>query len=122
MAALVARRNPAAVLDLVEKPLDLIPGSIEIRAEADRIVAIAVRRDVGPRALHHGKLSDPVGVVATVGEKHRPGFQTRQQFAGKSNVMSLSGLSASRIGRPLLLTTEWILLVKPPRDLPIDWR
>ncbi len=60
MAALVARRNPAAVLDLVEKPLDLIPGSIEIRAEADRIVAIAFRRDVGPRALHHGKLSDPV--------------------------------------------------------------
>jgi hypothetical protein len=38
------------VLDLVEKPLDLIPGSIEIRAEADRIVAIAFRRDVGPRA------------------------------------------------------------------------
>jgi hypothetical protein len=38
--------------------------------EADRIAAIAFWRDVGPRALLHGKLSDPVGVVATVGKQH----------------------------------------------------
>jgi hypothetical protein len=32
------------------------------------------------------------------------------------------GLSASLTGRPLLSTNARILLVKPPRDLPIDWR
>jgi len=36
--------------------------------------------------------------------------------------MDFAGLSASRTGRPLLSTNAWILLVKPPRDLPIDWR
>ena len=34
------------MLDLVEESLDQIPGSIEMRAEADRIVAIAARRNV----------------------------------------------------------------------------
>jgi hypothetical protein len=32
------------MLDLVEEPLDRIPGSIGMRAEADRIVAIAAHR------------------------------------------------------------------------------
>ena len=35
----VARCNSTALLDLVEEPLDQIPGSIEIRTEAYRIVA-----------------------------------------------------------------------------------
>ena len=39
-------------LDL--QPLDLV-ASTEIGAEADRIAAIALRRDVGPRGLLHGK-------------------------------------------------------------------
>jgi len=38
--------------------------------EADRIAAVAFRRDVGPSALLHGKLPDPVSVIAAVGKKH----------------------------------------------------
>jgi len=62
----VARRNPTALFDSVEEPLDPVASAVEIRAEADRIAAVAFRRDVGPRSLLHGKLSDPVGVIATV--------------------------------------------------------
>ena len=42
----VARRNPAAVFDLVEKAFDPVAGAVEIRAEADWIAAIAFWRDV----------------------------------------------------------------------------
>jgi len=62
----VARRNPTALFDSVEEPLDPVASAVEIRAEADRIAAVAFRRDVGPRSLLRGKLSDPVGVIATV--------------------------------------------------------
>jgi hypothetical protein len=44
----IARRNPAAVLDLVEEALDQVPSAVEIRAEADRLGAVASWRDVGP--------------------------------------------------------------------------
>ena len=43
----IARCNPATVFDLVVEPLDKIPSSIEIRAEADRLAAIASWRNVG---------------------------------------------------------------------------
>src|SRR5262249_31601682 len=79
------------LFDPVEEPLDLVASAVEIGAEADRIAAIAFRRDVGPRALLHGTLSDPVGVIAPVGKQHWPDFQPRQQFSGKSNVMGLTG-------------------------------
>jgi hypothetical protein len=38
----IARCNPATVLDLVEEALDQVPSAVEIRAEADR------RRDRNP--------------------------------------------------------------------------
>jgi len=57
------------LLDPVEETLDQVAGAVEIRAEANRTVAIAFRRDVGPCAFLHGKLSDPIGVVATVGKQ-----------------------------------------------------
>src|SRR5262249_29146672 len=65
--------------------------AVEVRAEADRSAAIAFRRDVGPRALLHGKLSDPVGVIATISKQHLPAFQSRQKFSGKANVVGLTG-------------------------------
>ena len=64
------RRHPTTLFDPVEEPLDLVARAVEVRAEADRFSAIAFRRDVGPRALLHGKLSDPVGVIAAVGKQH----------------------------------------------------
>ena len=65
---LVARRHPTTLFDLVEEPLDLVASTIG--AKADWIAAIAFRRDVGPRALLHGKLPDPIRVLATVGKQH----------------------------------------------------
>jgi hypothetical protein len=48
----VARRNPTALLDSVEEPLDPVASAVEIGAEADRIAAVAFRRDVGPRVSY----------------------------------------------------------------------
>jgi hypothetical protein len=86
----VPRRYPAALLDPVEEAIDEIAGSLEVRTEADRLVAIAFRRDVGPCSLVNGKFSDPVGVIATIGKQHRSRLQARQ-FAGKPIVVGLTG-------------------------------
>jgi hypothetical protein len=36
------------MFDLVEEPLNQVAGAVEVGAEADRVVAIASRRDVWP--------------------------------------------------------------------------
>jgi hypothetical protein len=58
------------VLDLVEEQLDQIAGSIQIWAEANRLAAIAARRNIGECTLPHGKGSDSVGVIATIRQQH----------------------------------------------------
>jgi hypothetical protein len=73
--SVVACGDPTTLLDLIEEPFDPVAGTIEIRAEADRVIAIAFGRDVCPRAFFDGKLSDPIGVVAT------PTERTRQRIA-----------------------------------------
>jgi hypothetical protein len=47
----IARRDPPTLLDLIEEPLDQIPGAVKIRAEADRVVAIASWWDCWPKRL-----------------------------------------------------------------------
>jgi hypothetical protein len=64
----VARRHPTTLLDPSEESLDLVASAVEIGAEADLIAATAFWRNVGPCALPHGKLFDPINVLATVGK------------------------------------------------------
>jgi hypothetical protein len=84
------------MLDLFEEPLDQISGSVEIRAETDRLVAIASWRDIGPGASLGGMGPDPVGVIAPVRQQHRSRFQARQKLACKPIVVCLT----SRQGEP----------------------
>jgi hypothetical protein len=44
----MARCDPTTLFELVEEPLNQVAGAVEIVAEADRVVAIASRRDVWP--------------------------------------------------------------------------
>lgn len=69
LQAVVARRHQTALLDPVEEPFDVVASAVEVRAKADRIAALAFLR-VGSRSLPHGKLLDPVGVIAPVGKQH----------------------------------------------------
>jgi len=66
----MARRHPTKLFDPVEEPLDPVASAVEIGAEADRIAAVAFRRDVGHEPFFDGKLPDPVRVIATVGKQH----------------------------------------------------
>jgi hypothetical protein len=47
----VTSSSPSTLLDLVEEPLDQVAGTVEIRAEADWVIAIALWWIVGPCAL-----------------------------------------------------------------------
>jgi hypothetical protein len=49
---------------LSKNPFDQVARAIQIRAEADRVFAIAYRRNVRPCALLTGELPDPVRVVS----------------------------------------------------------
>jgi hypothetical protein len=48
---IVARSDATTLFDFVKEALDEIAGSVEMRTEADWIVAIAFWWDVGPSAL-----------------------------------------------------------------------
>jgi hypothetical protein len=87
----IARRNPAAVLDLVEEALDQVPSAVEIQTEADRLGAVASWPDVGPCTLLGRKAPDPVRIITTIGQQHRFRLQSRQEFASKSVVVRLAG-------------------------------
>src|SRR5262245_47689095 len=84
------------MLDLVEEPLHEIPGSIEMRAKADRIVAIATRRNVGPCAPLGCKRSDPVRIIAPVGEQHCSRLQASYESSGETVIVRLNRSSAQR--------------------------
>ena len=58
------------MLDPVEEPLDQIAGPIKIRAEADGVFAISLRRNVGPSALLVIERPDPVGIIGPVRKHH----------------------------------------------------
>ena len=47
----VASCDTLTLLDPVEEPFDQVTKAIKLRAEADRLLAIAVRRDICKRAL-----------------------------------------------------------------------
>ena len=79
------------LLDLVEEPFDEIARTIQIRAEADRVFAISLRRNVRPCSLLAGKLPDPVRVVSTIREQHRLWKQGAEQNRTQPIVMNLTG-------------------------------
>jgi hypothetical protein len=67
---IVAGCHTPTVLDFAEEPFDQVTGTVEIGAEADRLLAIASRRNIGPDALLGGKSSDPASVVSAVSQQH----------------------------------------------------
>ena len=66
----VTSRDSTTLLDLIEESFDQVARSIEIRAEADRLGAVASWRDVSPSALVSDKPSDPIGVITPVCQQH----------------------------------------------------
>jgi hypothetical protein len=51
----VARCDATTLFDLVEEAFNEVAGSVEIRTEADWLVAVALGRDVGLRPLLDGE-------------------------------------------------------------------
>jgi hypothetical protein len=67
----VSGRDPSALLDLVEESLDQITCAVQIGTEADRLAAIAFRRNICPCALLTDEGPDPVGVISSICQQHR---------------------------------------------------
>src|SRR3954463_12006824 len=64
----VAGRDAAIVLYLVEEPLDQVAGFVEVGAEADWVLAVCLRRGVCPCILRGHCGTQRVGIIALVGE------------------------------------------------------
>jgi hypothetical protein len=62
-----------------------------VRAEADGVFAIALRRDVGPSALLVDQRPDSVCIVAAVSEHHCSRPQTDQQSRTQPIIMRFTG-------------------------------
>ena len=116
----VARCDSTTLFDPVEEAFDPVAGAVEIRAEANWILAVALRRDVRPSAFRGDKFSDPVGIVAAISKKHQSRPQPRQELARKSIVMGLSRRRREPDRQAVRINQRMNLLVNPPRDRPID--
>ena len=90
----VASGDAATLLDLVEEPLDQIAVPVEVRTEADRVLAIAFRRDVCPRALLAGECPNPVRVISSICQQHGSWLQSGQEHRTEPIVMRLTGREA----------------------------
>jgi hypothetical protein len=77
------------MLDLVEEPLDQVAGTIEIRADADRLSCDCLAEGYWPRAHRGGIGPDPVSVIASVRQQHRSRFQTRQELTLQADCHAL---------------------------------
>jgi hypothetical protein len=73
---------------------------------------------LGPGALSCEARPQCVAVVAAVGEEDLAFAETGEHVVGASPVMSLAGVSFSRMGSPLASTRAWIFVVSPPREAP----
>jgi hypothetical protein len=71
--------DASALLDLVEEPLDQVPRSVKVRAEADRLSTGSLRRDAFPCSSLDGEFSDPVGVISAIGQQRCPRSQFTKQ-------------------------------------------
>jgi hypothetical protein len=73
--------QPTRLIDISRLPLDKVEetagGGLRIvGTEADGVLAVQLRRYVGPGALLVDERSDPVGIVATIRQHHRPRAQS----------------------------------------------
>jgi len=60
-------------------------------AEADRVLAVGLRRDVGPGAPFVDHLAYPVGVIGLVGQQHLARLHVVQEITGNRGVVLLAG-------------------------------
>ena len=71
----VSRCDAPTLLEFVKKPFDQIARAIQIRAEADRLLAIALRRNVCPCTLLAGERPDPIRIISSIGQQRRSWMQ-----------------------------------------------
>jgi hypothetical protein len=109
----VARRDPPTVFDFIEEPFDQIAGTVKVRAEADGFVAIASRWNVGPNAPFGSERSNPIGVIATVGEQHCSRLQARQKSACKPIVVRFTGSQREPHRKPIGIDDRMYLAGQP---------
>src|SRR5919106_566314 len=97
----VARSDTPTMLNFIEEPLDQVTRSVKERAEADRILAIAFRRYVCPRALANGERPDPVRVISSICQQH--GSRRNPVRSTEQSRLSCTSPAASprRTGKPL---------------------
>src|SRR5262245_8133797 len=86
----VSGRDAPTLLDLIEEPLDQVAVAIEIGAEADWVLAIALGWDVRPRSPFADKCPDPVRVVAAICQQPRTTRELSQQDRAEPVVMRLT--------------------------------
>jgi len=78
-------------LILLKKRSTKIACPVQVWAKADRVSAISLRRNVGPRAVFTGECPDLVCVISSISEQHRARFQIRQQIGDEPVIVGLTG-------------------------------
>ena len=118
----VSGGDATPVLEAAPEALDEVSGAVGVAVIGDRRVAAAGRRDDDFGALCLDGGADGVAVIASVGDEPVEAASGRLDQTG-AMVMSevLPGEMSRMRGRPAASVSPWILLVRPPREVPIAW-
>ena len=74
----VASGDTPTLLDHVKEVFDEIVRAIQVTAEANWLLSLALRRNIGSSALLIDERSDPVGVILAICQQHGLRLQSRQ--------------------------------------------
>ena len=126
VAFVVSGCDGAKVFELVEEPLDGVALSVDPRAE--RRVSDTVRHwpDISPSAACGKLVAQFIAVVGAVREQALsasrivPASTVSNMSAAERPSWAWPSVSLRRIGRPMASTSAWILVVKPPRERPMQ--
>ena len=120
IAFVVSCGDCAEVFEFVEEAFDAVSEAIEPWVECRDVLAVRHRLDVAPSAALLEADAQVVCVIGAVGEQDLALAQFVQHLAGAAPVMGLSLLSWRAIGSPSASTSAWILVVRPPRERPMQ--
>jgi hypothetical protein len=122
---LVACRDAAVLLDLVDEALDQMALLVEVLVVRNRLRACGVGGDHGPAALCDHRGAEPIGVKGGVAD-HELGFKARNQCLGLGRLVGLARREAQahriaeridgdvQLGRQAAARTPDRLSVRPP--------
>ena len=108
------------MFEFIEEPLDGIALSIKPAAEGRRLEAVRHGADIPPGPAFGELLAKGVGIIGRSANRMFPSRTVSNISSALRPSWAWPSVSFRAMGRPMASTRAWILVVKPPRERPMQ--